>query len=231
MVDPAAQCPVNLAACGAPANIARRAGRAATANVARPTRRSGAVAIGPGWAEELVRRYSSAGDLVINLDGLPAVAIAAGRLGRRSVNLTGGEAHLNELCLLRETALIATRRALMTVRVARPEKAASLLRDAAVAPSHQATLVVVTNSRADPSQRVDLLPAIHAILRPGGHLAILHLPTHHCPVRTGPKIGSNSGRRTGAGIGARALVPAGTLLTITSRRQIFADEAPTQGAA
>ncbi|WP_163571974.1 hypothetical protein [Fodinicola feengrottensis] len=74
----------------------------------------------PGWAERLIAEYTQPGDLVVNLDGITALAAAAGRLGRRSINIAATEAHLNALCRLRESALPGTRRAIMRVRFCPP---------------------------------------------------------------------------------------------------------------
>ncbi|WP_163511222.1 hypothetical protein [Fodinicola acaciae] len=190
--------------------------RAARTRSDRPTR---SVPIRIGWAEELVRLYSAPGDLVVNLDGLPVIAVAASRLGRRSVNLAGSEAHLNELCRLRETALILPRRALMSVSTVRPEKTARVLIESLARPSGRAALAVATTARANPYERDGLLDAIHAILRPEGHLATLHLPA------------DNPVGRPGRAIGARAPIPTGTVLAISTRRQLAGRRSSSPRAA
>ncbi|WP_163506544.1 hypothetical protein [Fodinicola acaciae] len=160
-----------------------------------------------GWAEDLVRDYSHAGEIVVNVDGLPAIATAAARLGRRSVNLAASEGQLNQLCLLRETALPLHRRNLMRIGLVRPEKAATVLPDSCRRPSQKAALAVVSTSRAEPTDRLGLLPAIRRILRPDGHLATLRI-AHDVAA---------ADHRTAD---VEAVVPLGTLVVVTPGYQL-----------
>ncbi|GAA1657251.1 hypothetical protein GCM10009765_03460 [Fodinicola feengrottensis] len=171
----------------------------------------------PGWAERLIAEYTQPGDLVVNLDGITALAAAAGRLGRRSINIAATEAHLNALCRLRESALPGTRRAIMRVGFVRPEKVAAILTEDMSRVTDRATLVVASTRRADPADRTGLLPAIRAVLRPSGYLATVRVPatpaTHTAAQAADP----------------HAPMPRGSVIVVALRNQLPVVEPPTSG--